>query len=170
MSISSKVLLTASLATALLTGCAGDAMTSGSAPLLAAEEPLSSVARRMWESAPAGCEGLVDASREFALADGEPSLVAVLENGDIVCVDAYAAIDEELRAHGMAADRLWLGYVAALQEIDSTEIILPLAETSAEIDIETTAMGDPHPQPGDPIDGVDDDAQGDPHPQPGDPL
>ena len=74
-----------------------------------------------------------------------------------MCVDAYENIEHTLVADNddRAADALWLGYLAALQEVtdDSTMTASPVGLPDADrenhdlgIDISTVA-GDPYPEP-----------------------
>jgi len=102
-------------------GCATDGPgTAGRAETLdvAGAEALPSVARHDWSAAPAGCEGRLADAVSFGVAEGEPELVVALdENHSALCVDTYPALESELTEAGLMdeADRLWLGYLATLQ-------------------------------------------------------
>lgn len=114
---------------AFLIGCAGDevgfgvdALGQDSYSLLLGDvAPLQIVEAERWESAFAGCEGLLNTVREYGVAEGQPELVVGLDvTRHIVCVDTYASIENEL---GMLSsddvDTLWLGYVATLQTLEA---------------------------------------------------
>ncbi|MEO0323719.1 MAG: hypothetical protein AAF447_12235 [Myxococcota bacterium] len=90
--------------------------------------------------------------------------------GEFRCVDTYGALEQELiDLDAPVVDGLWLGYVSALQEVDTA----PSDEGAGDgVRVQTglqTAMGDPHPQPSRPTDDSSA-SDGDPHPQPSRPT
>lgn len=77
--------------------------------------------RSAWSAANAGCEGLLqdDSPRTFAVAEGEPELLAAIDlsDGHLICVDTFVSFETELGADSLAMDRLWTRYMATLQEL-----------------------------------------------------
>ena len=106
---------------AIISGCAGgsDPVTSGSFVTDAA--PLPTIERDIWELAPAGCEDVLsDIDVEFGIADAAPELVVVMGADGVLCVDSYSSLEADLVAiDPERMDALWLGYVAALQEVEA---------------------------------------------------
>lgn len=110
-----------------LIGCAGDLdpVDGEQNEILARADatPLPSVDSERWRGAVAGCEGRIADGDSFGIAAGQPELVVAMHKGSVHCVDSYSAIESELADQSKSrADRLWLGYVAALQEIDPVGI------------------------------------------------
>ena len=108
-------------------GCAGESpATAGQSETLdvANAEVLPTIQHDTWASAPAGCEGRINEVGDFGVAEGEPELVVALDvNGTILCVDTYPALESELTDSSLSdeADRLWLGYLATLQNPELRE-------------------------------------------------
>ncbi|MEM9070992.1 MAG: hypothetical protein AAGE52_20950 [Myxococcota bacterium] len=103
-----------------MAGCAGGEppITGGSFAVDAV--PLPTIDQEAWELAPAGCEGSLSQEIEFGIAEGAPELVVGLTGGLVVCVDSFSAVESELTLVGPeGVDALWLGYMAALQEVES---------------------------------------------------
>jgi len=167
------------MAALTLGGCAGDdefigATTAGATT---GASPLQEVARDLWTSAPAGCEGMLDDLEwSFGVAEGAPELVVVLDpyGGAAICTDTYSAIDAELRATGSdEVDSLWLSYVNTLQEM---EVYSGMTRSSQATDQDGSvvtgandpAMGEPNPQPSRPGPSLSDieTADDEPNPQP----
>ncbi len=105
-------------------GCAGEAPdTAGRFDSLdvANAEALPTIPHDAWVTAPAGCEGRNLEAAGFGVAEGEPDLVVALDpSGAIICADTYPALESELTDSELTdeADRLWLGYLATLQDPD----------------------------------------------------
>lgn len=114
---------------AFLVGCAGDevgftvdALGQDSYNLLLEDvAPLETIEVERWETAFAGCEGLLDTVESYGVAEGQPELVVGIDVGrHIVCVDTYASVENELgMSSGDDVDALWLGYVATLQTLEA---------------------------------------------------
>lgn len=163
----------------LLGGCAGqadDPVVGRSETLDVSEAtPLPSVPQELWADAPAGCEGRLTADAEFGVADGEPELVVAMDAYSFtICIDTYPAVEAELGVigedHGI--DRLWLGYLAALQELEPfqhmAEDRAPARAPRAHVvEQDLRVLGDPNPQPNRPETAASAIPQGvDPTPQP----
>lgn len=108
---------------ALGAGCAGgesDAVSAASTAYVGHAEPLIRVEHRLWNAAPAGCEGhLATPGLRWGVASGAPELVVALFEGAAICVDTYSAVESELAAiDSPDLDGLWAGYVATLQELE----------------------------------------------------
>ena len=115
---------------AFLVGCAGDetgfgvdALGQDSRSLLLHGDvpPLETIAVERWEAAFAGCEGLLGRVQEYGVAEGQPELIVGLDiDRNIVCVDTYASVENELGLRSSDdVDVLWLGYVATLQTLEA---------------------------------------------------
>lgn len=132
---------------AIVSGCAGGdgPVTTGSFVTDAA--PLPTIERDIWELAPAGCEDVLDTDVDFGIADAAPELVVVLGGDGVICVDTYSSLEADLVAiDPERMDALWLGYVAALQEVEAFSD--PSHRSSNANDLDTEY--DPHeaqPQP-----------------------
>ena len=137
---------------AFLVGCAGESSGFGtnalgqdphSLLLLGDVAPLATIDVERWESAFAGCEGLLSNVQEYGIAEGQPELVVGMDlDRDIVCVDSYASIESELAMRSSDdVDALWLGYVAALQLLE--------AHSGMEPEPQTNSGAEPEPQTND---------------------
>ena len=128
----------------LLAACAGDPTVDGSTQSLYVDAaPLPTVERTKWAPAPAGCEDRLGENLTFAVAAGEPELLVALDTrGRVVCVDTFPAIESELEGEDSETlDRVWLGYMATLQELDPVQ-------QSSRVPTPTAPLGgDPSPQP-----------------------
>lgn len=164
----------------LAVGCAaGESSTisEGVISTSTAIDPLAIEGGGAWQDAAPGCEGRLDdiafdaQIADFSIPAQELSLVVVrTATGEFRCVDTYGALEQELiDLDAPVVDGLWLGYVSALQEVDTA----PSEEGAADgVRVQTglqTAMGDPHPQPSRPADDSSA-SDGDPHPQPSRPT
>ncbi|NOY93835.1 MAG: hypothetical protein GXP55_21850 [Deltaproteobacteria bacterium] len=125
-------------------GCAAEAPdTAGRFDSLdvANAEALPTIPHDAWVTAPAGCEGRNLEAAGFGVAEGEPDLVVALDpSGAIICADTYPALESELTDSELTdeADRLWLGYLATLQDPELSNVARR----------EAIDMGwDPTPQP-----------------------
>lgn len=131
-------------------GCAGgesDAVSAASSAYVGHAEPLLRVDHRLWNNAPAGCEGRLGTSDlRWGVASGAPELVVALLDGAPICVDTYSAIESELAAiDSPALDGLWAGYVTTLQELEPA---VTLQGTAApEVAHREVFEAEPHPQP-----------------------
>jgi hypothetical protein len=166
-------------------GCAGgeaDAVSAASSAYVGHAEPLLRVDHRLWNNAPAGCEGRLGASDlRWGVASGAPELVVALIEGTPICVDTYSAIESELAAiDSPALDGLWAGYVTTLQELEPN--VTFQGNAAPEVAHREVYEAEPHPQPSlevDPIGvpgldlGLDhrlDAVSAEPHPQPSAPT
>jgi hypothetical protein len=166
-------------------GCAGgetDAVSAASSAYVGHAEPLLRVEHRLWNNAPAGCEGrLGGTDLRWGVASGAPELVVALIDGTPICVDTYSAIESELAAiDSPALDGLWAGYVTTLQELEPNVTFQGTA--TPEVAHREVYEAEPHPQPSleaDPIGipgldlGLDhrlDAVSAEPHPQPSAPT
>ncbi|MEM1418038.1 MAG: hypothetical protein AAGH15_24290 [Myxococcota bacterium] len=172
-------------ASAVAAGCAsGD----GSGPLDTAPgtlsaEPLELEVGGEWRDATPGCEGqladvaLTPDTSPFTIPTAELSLLVVRDaEGAPVCVDSFAAVEQELiELDAPIVDGLWLGYVSALQETDpapadDSDEETTTADAADEVrEAVEAVMGDPHPQPSRPSEVPESGGEasdGDPHPQP----
>jgi hypothetical protein len=88
------------LAALSLSGCIGDPDAVGAPASVRDAEPTGwtpTIARELWEGAPAGCE---DAPTDAYLVrtEGEPLLGALLDpDGRVLCVDSFSLIEAELQ-------------------------------------------------------------------------
>ena len=144
------VMLAATLVNgAVLTGCAGGESTvTGSFVTDAA--PLPTIGRDIWELAPAGCEDALSSDVDFGIADAAPELVVVLGADGVLCVDTYSSLEDDLATiDPERMDALWLGYVAALQEVEAfSDPSHRNAQGSSRIDTEYDPReAQPQPQP-----------------------
>ncbi|MGE0789629.1 MAG: hypothetical protein AB7S26_28410 [Sandaracinaceae bacterium] len=95
-------LLLASLLGLAFAGCSADVGVPSTGSFLdevsADTEPLATSDEDEWEDAPAGCEGLLDGSIHFELAQGTDGrlLVAIDLSGEVICTDTLAGIQDEL--------------------------------------------------------------------------
>ena len=159
---------------AAIAGCAGGdgPVTTGSFVTDAA--PLPTIERDIWELAPAGCEDVLNADVEFGIADAAPELVVVLGNEGVLCVDTYSSLEADLvTIDPERMDALWLGYVAALQEVEAFSD--PSTRSSHEqhtaLDTEydpREAQPQPQPSMGSPVSIEEASVQ--PQPQPSEPT
>ncbi len=163
---------------AVLAGCAGgsEPVTTGSFVTDAA--PLPTIDRNIWELAPAGCEDVLGADVEFGIADSAPELVVVLAGEGVVCVDTYSSLEADLvTIDPDRMDALWLGYVAALQEVEAFSDRGQRShehgnhERNPALDTEYDPReGQPQPQPSMESPVSLDEASVQPQPQPSDPA
>ncbi|MCU0675299.1 MAG: hypothetical protein MUE69_21210 [Myxococcota bacterium] len=142
------------MALAIGAGCAGeesDAVSAASSAYVGHAEPLLRVEPRLWNNAPAGCEGRLGAAElRWGVASGAPELVVAMLNGIPLCVDTYSAVESELAAiDSPALDGLWAGYVTTLQELEPQGTAFP-DNAAPEVEYRAVAAGDPHPNPSDP--------------------
>ncbi|MEM9865079.1 MAG: hypothetical protein AAF938_25980 [Myxococcota bacterium] len=176
-----RLALVAGLALSLV-GCAGDGFEASASALeyrsyadLGDAAALELIDTDVWQAAPAGCEGLLSSVSTYGIASGEPELIVGLRGASVICVDTYASVERELdETAPMDVDGLWLGYIAALQNLEgSTEedsemeaegSTAPMLDVDLGFDI-SISLGDPSPQPS--IIGVER-VLGDPSPQPSD--
>jgi len=155
---------------AAISGCAGGdgPVTTGSFVTDAA--PLPTIERDIWELAPAGCEDVLDTDVDFGIADSAPELVVVLGADGVICVDTYSSLEADLVAiDPERMDALWLGYVAALQEVDAFSDPSHRSSHSADLDTEydpREAQPQPQPSRGTPV--TLEEASVQPQPQPSD--
>ena len=145
---------------AFLVGCAGDevgfsvdALGQDSYNLLLGDvAPLETIEVERWAEAFAGCEGLLDTVQEYGVAEGQPELIVGLDvASQIVCVDTYASVENEL---GMRSsddvDALWLGYVATLQTLEADHTGMePEPQTNSGADAPPNDGEEPEPQTND---------------------
>ena len=101
MSIAMKWFAAALLVLAGAMGCVGHMgeSTSEDGQYLLDLDPSGVIAASVWQEAPSGCEGRIDAaaSWQLAWAEGDDSLgVVVDESGAAICVDTWEAIAEAL--------------------------------------------------------------------------
>ena len=134
---------------ALGAGCAGgesDAVSAASTAYVGHAEPLVRVEHRLWNAAPAGCEGhLGMPGLRWGVASGAPELVVALFEGVAICVDTYSAVESELAAiDSPDLDGLWAGYVATLQELEPH---VTLSEPAVPEFAHREVHAEPHPQP-----------------------
>lgn len=93
-----RELLRSALALLLLAGCVGDPAIDGRSSDLEETDP--PVPEADWRDAPA-CEGPVPDDATVEPVEGEPGLRAVVgPDGDIVCVDSSAVLEEDSEAEG----------------------------------------------------------------------
>lgn len=155
-----KTLTLAAVGLFVLAGCAGHAgdpvagVRQSETLDVSDVNPLPSVPRDIWADAPAGCEGQLTADTDFGVATGEPELVVAMDGAFTICIDTYPAVEAELGVigedHGI--DRLWLGYLSALQELEPfqhmAEDRAPTPAPRAQIiEQDLRVLGDPNPQP-----------------------
>jgi hypothetical protein len=138
------------MALAIGAGCAGgesDAVSAASSAYVGHAEPLLRVDHRLWNNAPAGCEGhLAATDLSWGVAAGAPELVVALLDGVAICVDTYSAIESELAAiDSPALDGLWAGYVTTLQELEPNVTFQGTA--APEVAHREVFEAEPHPQP-----------------------
>lgn len=147
---------------AFLVGCAGDgvgvavdALGDDSYNLLLGDvAPLETIELERWETAFAGCEGLLDTVQSYGVAEGQPELVAGLDvESRVVCVDTYASVENELAMRSSDdVDALWLGYVATLQTLEADHTGMepdPQTNTPPTNTPPTTDAEEPEPQTND---------------------
>ena len=139
--------------------------------------PLPLVSSQSWRGATAGCEGLqseqelAEDETHFGIAEGAPELVVVFEQGEIICVDTFAAVESELSGLDRIHDRLVFGYMAELAEGGELERISKSNDEpnrvagNPEVNGDGPISGDPYPHPSRPVDPI----SGDPYPHPSEP-
>lgn len=110
-----RALVTAGLGLAL--AACGDAGDSGVPEADVDVNPLPVVARSDWDGALQSCEGMMSGAVEYGVADGQPDLLVAIGSRGVVCVDTFPVFENELGADSLVMHRLWLRYMATLQEL-----------------------------------------------------
>ncbi|MCA9575443.1 MAG: hypothetical protein R3B40_00690 [Polyangiales bacterium] len=102
---------------ALALAACGDAGEGASADIDVDVNPLPVVARSDWDAAQQTCEGMMSGAVEYGVADGQPDLLVAIGSRGVVCVDTFPVFENELGADSLVMHRLWLRYMATLQEL-----------------------------------------------------
>ncbi|MBK6810253.1 MAG: hypothetical protein IPG81_15430 [Sandaracinaceae bacterium] len=79
--------------------------------------PLPLVAQSDWQPAQDTCEGMMSGAVEYGVAEGEPDLLVAIGPRGVVCVDTFLVFENELGPDSLAMERIWLRYMATLQEL-----------------------------------------------------
>ena len=105
------------LAALLIVAC-GDASEPGDTASAEMDvNPLPLVAQSDWQPAQDTCEGMMSGAVEYGVAEGEPDLLVAIVPRGVVCVDTFLVFENELGANSLEMDRIWLRYMATLQEL-----------------------------------------------------
>ncbi len=105
------------LAALLIVAC-GDASEPGDTASAEMDvNPLPLVAQSDWQPAQDTCEGMMSGAVEYGVAEGEPDLLVAIGPRGVVCVDTFLVFENELGANSLEMDRIWLRYMATLQEL-----------------------------------------------------
>jgi hypothetical protein len=98
-------------------GACGDAGETAGSGADVDVTPLPIVARSDWDGAQQTCEGMMSGAVDYGVADGEPDLLVALGPRGVVCVDTFLVFENELGPDSLVMHRLWLRYMATLQEL-----------------------------------------------------
>ncbi len=70
-----------------------------------------------WGPAEHRCEGLLSGAVEYGVAEGQPDLLVAIGPRGVLCVDTFLVFENELGPDSADMHRIWLRYMAALQEL-----------------------------------------------------
>ena len=95
----------------------GDASEPADSPSGMGVNPLPLVAQSDCRPAQDTCEATMRGAGEYRSAEGEPDLLVAIGPRGVVCVDTFLVFENELGPDSLAMERIWLRYMATLQEL-----------------------------------------------------